>query len=257
MLVLDYLKYQLNARDAFSIHSPFVFEFYNKVLLQSNGNKQLEMIELQRKKFLNNHSAIEVSDFGAGTQGKIVPVRRISEIARRALIKPKYGRLLYQIAKFYECKNMLELGTSLGIGSAYLASSNPNHQVTTIEGCKNTADLASETFKNLNLNNLNLLVGRFDDLLPQLLKNNQTYDLVYIDGNHRSEAMQHYFTLLLPHLSEKSMVVFDDIYWNADMKQGWENIKQHPRVSLSIDVFQMGIVFFHTERAKQHFTLKY
>jgi predicted O-methyltransferase YrrM len=257
MLVLDYLKYQLNARDAFSIHSPFVFEFYNKVLLQSNGNKQLEMIELQRKKFLNNHSAIEVSDFGAGTQGKIVPVRRISEIARRALIKPKYGRLLYQIAKFYECKNMLELGTSLGIGSAYLASSNPAFQLTTIEGCPNIASIANETIDVLDLKNVKLIVNQFDNILPVLVKNAKQFDLVYIDGNHRSEAMQHYFTLLLPHLSEKSMVVFDDIYWNSDMKQGWENIKQHPSVSLSIDVFQMGIVFFHTERAKQHFTLKY
>lgn len=257
MLVFDYLKYQFNARDAFSLHSPFVFEFYNQILMQSNRNNQLKLIELQRKHWLCNQAKIEVSDFGAGRKGKILPTRQVSQIAHHSLIKPKYGRMLYHIAKHYQCKNILELGTSLGISSAYLALSNPNHWVTTIEGCKNTADLASETFKNLSLNNLNLLVGRFDDVLPRLLKNNQTYDLVYIDGNHRSEAMQHYFTLLLPHLSEKSMVVFDDIYWNSDMKKGWENIKQHSRVSLSIDVFQMGIVFFHEQRAKQHFKLKY
>jgi len=257
MMVVDYLKYQLNALDAYSLHSPFVFDFFNQVLLQSNRNKHSDIIELQRKKWLNNLDSIEVADFGAGSKGKIKSTRKVSDIARNSLVKPKYGRMLYQIAKHYDCKNILELGTSLGIGSAYLALSNPLCHITTIEGCPNTAALAQETFKQLNLTNVELIVGQFDDVIPQIINQKNYFDLIFIDGNHRSPAMLKYFELLLPQISEQSIVIFDDIHWNADMKQGWENIKLHPHVTLSINVFQMGIVFFHSQRAKQHFTLKY
>jgi predicted O-methyltransferase YrrM len=157
----------------------------------------------------------------------------------------------------FQPEEVLELGTSLGISSAYLASANSKIKVITIEGCKEIAEKAKENFKKLGLQNIEQHLGNFDDVLPQLLSEKKKIDFVFFDGNHRKEPTLNYFKQCLAHAHEGSIFIFDDIYWSSEMKEAWNEIKMNERVTVTLDLFFMGIVFFRKEQVKQHFIIRY
>jgi predicted O-methyltransferase YrrM len=160
--------------------------------------------------------------------------------------------------KHYQPKTIIELGTSLGITTSYLSAGNPNETMTTIEGSKAVAEVAKENFSKLNIQNIRLLQGNFDDLLPPVIRQHSSIDLAYIDGNHRYEPTIRYFKQLLPLTHNDSILVFDDIHWSKEMEQAWEEIKQHPSVQCTIDIFFLGFVFFRSEfKVKQDFQIRF
>ena len=108
------------------------------------------------------------------------------------------------------------------------------------------------------MKNIQLVEGNFDHTLDQVLKSTTPFDFVFIDGNHRLEPTVRYFNQILPNLHANSIVVLDDIHWSKEMEQAWETIQQHPAVSLTIDLFFIGIVFFRAEqKEKEHFTIRF
>jgi predicted O-methyltransferase YrrM len=137
----------------------------------------------------------------------------------------------------------LELGTSLGISTSFLASAYSKSNVVTIEGCPQTAKVAQQTFDDLKLRNIELIVGQFDEKLDSALTENEPFDLIYIDGNHREEATIRYFEQIEKHAAKEAVFILDDIYWSAGMTRAWEKIKGHKNVSVTLDLFRMGIVF--------------
>ena len=151
----------------------------------------------------------------------------------------------------------MELGTSLGISSAYLAAANSGSKLITIEGCKEIADVAAQNFTKLELKNIEQVVGNFDKVLPEVLKKTDQLDLVFFDGNHQKEPTPNYFKQCLEKANEKSVFIFDDIYWSREMKEAWEEIKNNKKVTVSIDLFYMGIIFFRKEQVKEHFMIRY
>ncbi len=151
---------------------------------------------------------------------------------------------------------MLELGTSLGVGAMYLASGMRSAKFITLEGCADFAQVARANFEILELKNVEVVAGEFDQMLPQVLQNLQKLDFVFFDGNHRSEPTLRYFESCLPFSHEKTVFVFDDAYWSPGMAQTWEQIKQHPRVTLTVDFFDLSLAFIAPEfREKQHFKI--
>jgi len=129
--------------------------------------------------------------------------------------------------------------------------------VITIEGCPQTAAVAGRNFKDLGIRNIELQVGNFDELLPDLIGTKPKLDFVYIDGNHRKDATLNYFNWCLPKVHENSLLIFDDIYWSEGMKEAWAQIKQHPEVTVTVDLFWIGLVFFKKGQAKEHFKIRY
>ena len=53
------------------------------------------------------------------------------------------------------------------------------------------------------------------------------------------------------------ILIIADIHWSKEMQQAWDTIKNHYQVTLSIDIYQMGIVFFNPEIRKQDYILAY
>lgn len=251
--VLKYVKYWFSAKTAHGIHSPFVFELYNEVINKKGNYYSFDKIELLRRKLLISNREIDVTDLGTGISGK----RMLREIAERSAKDKKYCELLFRLTYHFKPATILELGTSLGISTAYLASANPNAKVITIEGCPQTADEAKKNFESLGLNNIESMVGNFDDKLSVVLRQLPTADcrLVFFDGNHRKEPTLRYFNQLLEHTTNDSLFIFDDIHWSDEMEQAWEEIKSHPKVSVTIDLFFLGLVFFRKEQAKENFIL--
>jgi predicted O-methyltransferase YrrM len=192
---------------------------------------------------------------GTGRSGK----RTISEIAERSLKSEKYGQLLFRLVNHFKPNTILELGTSLGISTAYLASANPNSKVITIEGCPNIASEAKKNFEILGLKNIESVIGNFDSVLPAALCQLPTADckLVFFDGNHKKEPTLRYFNQCLELADNTSVFIFDDIHWSNEMEEAWEEIKSHPQVTVTIYLFFLGLVFFRKEQVKQNFIVRF
>jgi predicted O-methyltransferase YrrM len=250
---LSYFKYLIKRKDEHSIHSPFVFNFYNHVIKNTRQFYSFNEIEKIRKELLDNNQEIEKIDFGAsGKNGK----RKISDLAKNSKA-PEYGRILFRLTDFFNCNNVIEIGTSLGISGSYIKMANKKSNFYTLEGCPNTARIARENFDKLKLNNVKINIGEFNYSLENLLKKLNTIDLIFFDGNHTFEATIKYFNLAIDYIHNDSVFVFDDIYWSKEMSMAWNEIKNHPKVKITIDLFELGIVFFREQqKEKQHYTLK-
>jgi predicted O-methyltransferase YrrM len=139
----------------------------------------------------------------------------------------------------------------------YLAASNPDATVCTMEGCKETAGIAKQNFSNARLGNINLLQGSFDDILPRLRAEGIKPGLVFIDGNHRKEPVIKYFNLITEFSDSKTVVIIDDINHSGEMREAWNELKEHSKETVSIDVFQMGILFFSEGINRISYTIRY
>ena len=259
-LALKYLSYYFTASNGkgHGIHSPFVFNLVTKVLNDKSQYTEFEKIELLRKQLLSNKTILEIEDFGAGSVKGSTKKRRVQQIASVSLKPKKYAQLLYKLVKYVKPKTILELGTSLGLTSAYLASANKEAQLITIEGAPSIAAIAKENLDHLQLQNVHLITGNFDETLETVLAKKSAIDFVFIDGNHRKEPTLRYFEQLLKKSTEQSLFVFDDIHWSRDMNEAWTTIKNHSSVTLTIDLFFIGLVFFRKEqKVKQHFTIRF
>ena len=252
----DYLKHKLTANNRHGTHSPFVYQLADEVIYDFSGKKEYKEIEAHRKKLLNEHRLIEVIDLGArsGLNKKIT--KKVSNVVKSALKSPGLAQLIFRIAAYHKPLNIIELGTSLGITTAYLSKAQPLANILTIEGCPQTAEVAYQNFKELAVHNVELQVGNFNDLLPKAINEREKLDLVCIDGNHTKEATLNYFNLCLPKITSKTVFILDDIYWSDEMKQAWTEIKNHHQVTVTIDLFWIGLVYFKKGQAKEHFKLK-
>ena len=259
-LAKKYIRYFLTASNGkgHGVHSPFVFEFITKVL---NDKKQYEcyaVIEKKRQQLLNNTEVIKVEDFGAGSAVMKSNKRLIKNIAASSLKPKKFSQLLFRIVQYYQPVSILELGTSLGITSSYLAKGNEHGNVFTCEGSSTIATIAQKNFEQLQIKNIRLIQGDFAKTLQPLLNEIGKVDLAFIDGNHRKAPTLEYFTKLLNSSTLNTILIFDDIHWSEEMEAAWYEIQQHPSVTLTIDLFFIGLVFINPDfKIKQHFSIRF
>jgi len=259
------------------VHSPFVFKLLTECFYKKETKPGFKKVLAFREALLKDHQIIAVTDFGAGSRVFKSEQRKVSAIAQNAGISKKRALLLNKLTDYLQIKNALELGTSVGSSSAAIAAGN-NVQLTTIEGCPETANIAREYFRKFELDNITLKVGEFEEVLNGFLEKKQESgeksqekrqnevdgesktqpqpDLIYFDGNHQKEATLHYFEKLLPLAQNDSVFIFDDIHWSREMEEAWEQVKAHPQVRVSIDTFYWGLVFFRKEQEKEHFTIR-
>lgn len=256
-LAAHYLLYRLRAIKLHGVHSPFVFDLYHQVILHDGNYYTYPLLEALRKELLQNDRTILVTDFGAGPKAGLKKERKISYIARTSAKSPKYAQLLFRLLNRFKPKVVFDLGTSLGITTSYLAKGNQEAQVYTFEGCPAIAAEAKANFHKLKIQNVQQVIGNLDETLPQQLKAVSQLDFVFFDGNHRYEPTMRYFEACLEKHHEDSVFVLDDIYWSADMTRAWQEIKQHPQVLQTVDLFYIGLVFFRKSQPKEHFTLLY
>lgn len=259
-LLNKYIRYKLKAANGkgHGVHSPFIFEFIQQVLNDDRTYYCFAQIESLRQQLKQDNSLLTIQDFGAGSRVNSHYQRSVASIASSALKPKKFGQLLFKMVNHYQPQTILELGTSLGITTSYLASANTNAKVITMEGATEVAAVALKNFKKLGLTNIRLEEGNFDIILEQVLEQLPVIDFAFIDGNHRRDPTIAYYEKLLPKINENSILIFDDVHWSEEMEQAWEYIKNHEEVTLSIDLFFIGIVFFRKEsKIKQHFTIRF
>ena len=259
-LINKYIGYLWKASNGqgHGVHSPFVYAFIKNVLNTPSKGEDIHAIELYRQQLLNNQTQITILDLGAGANLQGNKSKTIAQIAKGALKPKKYSTLLNRIVAYYQPHQILEMGTSLGITTCYLAQGAPKASVVTMEGAPAVAKEALTTFNSLGYQNIQLIEGNFDQSLPNYLNSIETIGIAYVDGNHRYAPTMQYFNLLLNKSDEESIFIFDDIHWSSEMEKAWEEIKGDKRVSLTIDLFYIGIVFLKKgNKEKENFIIKF
>jgi predicted O-methyltransferase YrrM len=240
------------------IHSPFVYKLVREVLNDQRLYYAYDKIEQVKKKLLRDERIIPVFDLGAGSTQIGNEEKKISVIAGNAVSTQKFGRLLFRLANYYRAKTIIEMGSSLGISTAYLASADSSARIITMEGSNAIAEIATETFHQLGLKNIEQVNGKFEDGLANLIAVNPPADLVFLDGNHRKKPVLDYFEQFLNKLSPNALIIIHDIHWSREMEEAWAIIREHPKVKMSIDIFSAGLVFFREEfQVKQNFKIRF
>lgn len=250
--IQSYLSHWLNAVDEHSIHSPFFFDFYGKAITKKTEDPSLQAIEGIREKLLTTHAEITVKDLGAPSPHFHSNTRKISQVAATSLTPEKFCKLYWRMIQYFGSKNIVELGTSLGITTLYLAQSKST-KVHTFEGNSSVADIALTNFEFSESRNIKLVIGDIDETLPEFLQTPQKIDFVLMDANHRYQPTLNYFEWLCKRMADKGVIVLDDIHYSPEMEKAWLKLKSHELVYGSIDLFRSGILFFDPTLNKQHF----
>ncbi len=253
-LIGKYIKYKLKSKGKHQIHSPFVFEFVTKCL-KIKKNDSLKLQEKQLKSiYKKNQTSIEIADFGVGSK-KLTNKRRISSIYKTAASKGIYADLLFQLVSYYKCKNGLELGTSLGIGTFNLSKGNDFCEVITIDACKNTQEIAQKNLNKIGLNNVTFINSEFKNYIKAIDKETK-FDLIFVDGHHDGVALKSYLNLLDEFSHDETIFILDDIRWSEGMFAAWNEIIENKKYNLTLDLFRMGIIWKRQHQAKEHFVIK-
>jgi hypothetical protein len=214
----------------------------------------IAQIERLRKAFNSSSKKISIQDYGAGDakfnlsenemeQGRTI-IRTVREVCLSNSKPYFWSFFLFKLIRELKPSTCLELGTCLGISAAFQATAlklNQSGQLITLEGSEMLASLAKEGFQLLNLDNVQVVVGRFQDTLNQVLHQNTPIDYAFIDGHHDEKATWAYYEQILPFLAAKSVLVFDDISWSTGMQRAWQKIETDPRVKFSLDLSQVGV----------------
>ena len=238
----DYLKHRLTAKSRHGTHSPFVYKLTDEVIYDFSSNKIYDEVEEKRKKLLHdvkNNSNI----VSQGSKNKVKPTH--------------LAQLIFRLAANQQPNHIIEVGTGLGITTAYLSRAKPQADILTIESNAEVAKIAHQNFIDFGLKNIELQVGNFNELLPKAIAATEKLDLVSINGKHTKETILNLFNWCLPKIHEGSLLIFDDIYWSQEMKEAWTTIKNHPEVTVTVDLFWMGLVYFRKGQAKEHFKIKF
>ena len=255
-VIISYLKFFWNSKNEHGVHSPFVFSLVTKCFYDKKKYAQYSALKNYRNSLLSNRNTIEVTDFGAGSRVFKSNTRAISQIAKNAGISKKRAELLFRITNYFQPENILEIGTSLGLATSALSLGNKNAKIITLEGCPETAAVAKRRFDEFDLHNITAEVTEFSIYLKTPGIQLSSFGLIYFDGNHSKAATLEYFELMLPTTANDSVWIFDDIHWSHEMEEAWDIIKNHPKVTVTIDSFQWGLVFFRSEQPKEHFVIR-
>ena len=247
----------MNAIEQHSIHSPFIYELYTQIIKSEYPDPNFERIEKIRHKIIGDEREIVMNDLGAGSKYKNGDKRKIGDIAKQSLSPPKVSKLIYRLIKQNECEEVVELGTSLGINSLYMNSSYEKIRLNTFEGDERLANYAEKVFEMGDSKGIKLIKGDINKTLSNYLAFSRKIDLAYLDANHTHDATMRYFNMLAKKSHDDTIFIIGDIHWSSEMERAWKEIKNSPYITLSIDLFHVGIVFFKPDIARQHYILEF
>ncbi|WP_339755687.1 class I SAM-dependent methyltransferase [uncultured Winogradskyella sp.] len=252
--IIAYIKFLFSSTNQHGIHSPFIYSFVTKCLYDKKKHEAYSKLNDYRKALQKSNTILQVKDLGEGSKVLDANQRMVGKMVKTSSSSKKDSELLYRFSKYFGFKKIIELGTSLGMGTYAFSLANPSATITTIEGCPNTSAFTKSKLEELNIKNIDLLTGYFADIIPQLKEDH--YDFVFYDGHHNKNATIQYFEALLPKVHNETIFVFDDIYWSKGMTEAWDYIKAHNAVTVTVDCFYLGLVFFRKEQVKEHFKIR-
>jgi predicted O-methyltransferase YrrM len=256
-LLKQWLGYWLKQTDEHSLHSPFFFDLYTKIIKGHHDNSRFQEVKRLYNQYLQDKTALTITDLGAGSKVNSSNKRTIASIARNSTTPARFSALLCRLIEYMEYKTVLELGTSLGVNTLYMEKAKTQPEIVSFEGGPEIIKIAS---RQLNKSKqIRLIEGNIDTTLPAFLSSisSKKLDMVYMDANHTYDASLRYFNQIVPKLHTNSLVIMDDIHWSEGMNKAWQEVKKHPAVCSTIDLFEAGLIFFNPDLSKEHFILQF
>lgn len=214
------------------------------------------VVETIRRTLLANTMLIPSHLFGAGKDSGI-NLEQVRRIVRRSSVPARQGEVLFRLSALFSPDFILELGTSVGLGTLYLSLGQPGASVITVEGNRMLAEIADSLFLKHGNQRITLMQCTFEDALQQISTVNLSNALVFVDGDHTYEATLKYFRRLIERAGERCVMVFHDIHWSEDMHRAWRQICSDQRVKATYDLYDMGILCTFGEGDKKDFYLRY
>lgn len=254
--IISYLKYFFTSKDEHSIHSPFVFNLYLEIIKKEKHYYAFEDLNKIRYNLLSDRTVLQINDLGAGSKVNQSKERLVCDIVKNSGKSTKISELLFRLANHFHPSILIDLGTSVGLTTLYLSKASQQSTIYSFEGCHDTVEYAKRLFKTAKANNILTIEGNIDDTLPAQLEKIPQIDLAYFDANHTYQATKRYFELCIKKIHNDTLFIFDDIHWSPGMEQAWKEITEDTRTVVTIDLFEIGLVFFRREQPKQHFILK-
>lgn len=248
--IKSWLSFWYKSGTIYNVQSPFVYDFLMHVLDTEKEFYIFRKLEAIRLQLNHDNTIVDTEDYGAGTRN-VSAVKSVAAISRSSVSNPSKCRILFNMVNYLTPNTILEAGTSLGLSSAYMGSAHRSAKIITLEGNRTIANIAKETHIKAGLTNIEILTGRFEDNFEIALKKLNQVDLVFLDGHHLYEPTLQYFEKILPYSHSKTVLVLDDIYWSHEMTRAWEDIKSNPKVTLTIDIYHLGFVFFDPALSKE------
>ncbi|WP_299116106.1 class I SAM-dependent methyltransferase [uncultured Winogradskyella sp.] len=252
--VISYIKFLFTSTNQHGVHSPFVYNFVTKCLYNKVNYSAYQKLTDYHKILKSSRAVLQITDLGEGSKTLGTNKRKVNQMVKTSSSSKKESKLLFRVTQYFNFNTILELGTSLGMGTYALALANKFSKISTIEGCPNTSNFAKSKFKELEIKNVTFINGDFTVIIPSLKEDK--FDFIFFDGHHNKAATIQYFKSLLPKIHNDTVFVFDDIYWSKGMTEAWEYIKAHKTVTVTVDCFHLAFVFFRKEQAKQHFKIR-
>jgi len=254
-LLKDYIKFLWTAGNLHNLHSPFMYHLATKCLYDHHSYPEYQILKEYKKILVKDNKLINVQDYGAGSRVFKTQKRRIKDIAQIAGSSSADMKRLFRLVNYFQPKQVLELGTSLGKATLAMALANPKADIISVEGDKSLSEYTQKRLQEFQIKNVRIVNKEFNKFFGENNAVDVKWDLIYMDGNHRLAPTLQYFDWLQSHLHNDSVVIVDDIYWSDEMKQAWNTLKQHPKVQQSIDTFFFGLLFFRKEQYPQHFKI--
>lgn len=255
--LIHFIRHLFQAkRNGHGVHSPFAYQLCEEIFYNPNRFYDFRILGAVRNQLLASESEISIEDFGAGSRTFKSKQRKIKDIAEKGISSRQQSEMLYKLSNFLNCRTIVELGTSLGLNTLYLARVNAANEVISIDGSRELSAFAADLAARNKITNIRFVCATFERAFPEVLNGLQQLDLLYVDGNHTYEATMYHFEKALAKKHPASVFVFDDIYWSKGMTKAWREIIRHPSVTLSIDTFYSGLIFFRGE-LKEKVDLKF
>ncbi len=253
-----WMQHTLQSRGlkGFGIHSPFLFHLVTMVINQKYPYYHYARIEQLRKTLKQNKTNLLLTDYGTGGQAQRTRKTTIANIASKTLKPAKQAQLISRLVNHFNPNTILELGTSLGLTTAYMAAINSDTNIISLEGCPEVSKIAQHNLASLNITNVKIITGPFNQTLQGAVDSLKPLDFVFFDGNHSGTATLQYFETCLPHLSTNAVLIFDDIYANPGMLQAWNAIINHKTIRVSLNCFHFGIALTNPNLSYEHFKIR-
>ena len=222
-MISSWLKYLWHRKSKYTIHSPFVFDFVTKVLNDNGSNRDYDTI-------------LRI--------GRLLDKKKHISYAKR-----KRSRLLYRVIRHYEPDSVVSFGSITALNATALAM---GHLQTRVY-LEQSEDFL-ETLNSMGVINVNLIQpSEFDSERFRRLNTG----FVFFGRDSFEEDTWDYLVDCLSYKTVDSVFIFEGIHHNRDIEDAWEEIKANEDVSVTFDLYSIGMVFFREGIEKQDFVLKF
>ncbi len=215
-------------RRGHGVHSPFAFNLINKVIEEKKIFYIFEETEKLRSQF---------------------------QLKRRK--KKKYGQLLFRLVNFFKPNHVLQIGFSREVEILYLLSALDKGKLTLLE--ENITDISLAEMISNQFKPFEIKPAINIETLDSIRNKNHIPDFVFFNITHNTEMTYALLEKILSNIDEHTHVIFviDSIRKNKEMKNLWKTITSNPKVTITMDLYVLGLVIFNKKLYKRNYKVHF